>query len=154
MFADESLYALQSLDSTKTLQQLLDEARPALRDAFVGSLRPKEYHCQQIGNHCRRRLATWPTPFYILPAGQKPLSKMHAELQGAAEYLCNARLTVLHTLVNITKQPFKTGTVEVSQSDSSRFAAESCREKESSACMCFTWLLITSCRVMHDAFRN
>ena len=150
MFADESLYALQSLDSRKTLQQLLDEARPALRDAFVGSLRPKEYHCQQIGNHCRRRLAT----LDILPAGQKPLSKIHAELQGAAEYLCNARLTVLHTLVNITKQPFETGTVEVSQSESSRFAAESCREKESSACMCFTRLLITSCRVVHDAFRN
>lgn len=150
MFAVESLYALQSLDSRKPLQQLLDESRPALRDAFVGYLRPKEYHCQQIGNHCRRRIAT----HNMLPADQKPLSKIHAELQAAAEYLCDARLTVLLTLVNITEQPFQRGTVEVSPSELSAFAAEFYNEKDSSACTCFTRLLTTRCRLMHDAFRN
>jgi len=116
MLADKSLYALQSLDSSKPLKQILEESHAVLRDAFVGSLRPKEYYCQQIIHDCRQRLST-----YEKFGSQKLQSEIHIQLQAVAEYLHDARLTVLHRLVNITKQPFQPGTVEVSQIESGAY---------------------------------
>jgi len=118
MLADKKLYALQSLDSSKPLKQLLEESHEILRDALVGSLRPKEYHCQQIGKDCRQRLTA-----YEKLGSQKYQSEIDTQLQAVAEYLHDARLTstVLHSLVNITKQPFQPGTVEVSQFESGAY---------------------------------
>ena len=116
MLAEKNLYALQSLDSSKPLKQILEESHAVLRDAFVGSLRPKEYYCQQIGKDCRQRLST-----YEKLGSQKNQYEINTQLQAVAEYLHDARLTVLHRLVNITKQPFQPGTVEVSQIESGAY---------------------------------
>lgn len=116
MLADENLYTLQSLDSSKPLKQLMEESHELLRDALVGSLRPKEYYCQQIGKDCRQRLST-----YANFGSQKHQSETNIQLQAVAEYLHDARLTVLHRLVNITKQPFHPGTIEVSQIESGAY---------------------------------
>ena len=133
MLAVENLYALRSLDSSKPIREIVEEFRSALRDAFLGSLRPKSYYCQQIAQDCRHRLCQNEK----LLGSQKIRLEINAELQAVAEYLCDAELTLLHRLVNITEQPFQTGTVEVSQIESGAFPAESYRGKHSPACLSF-----------------
>lgn len=133
MLAVENLYALRSLDSSKPMREIVEEFWSALRDAFLGSLRPKLYYCQQIAQECRQRLYA----LEKLSGSQKLRLEIDAELQAVAEYLYDAELTLLHRQVNITEQPFQTGTVEVSQIESGAFPAESYRGKHSPACLSF-----------------
>ena len=113
--AGKKVQALQSrgLDSSKTLKQIMNDHHSALKDAFLEMLSSKEYHCQQIGLNCRQRLSRSALEKY----SASQVVKINAEKQAGADYLRDARLTALHTLVNITKHPFQPGTLEVSYVD-------------------------------------